>query len=76
MTPKYVLVQPSEDGPITFLESLDDVLDDPGGFGIDTFLTEVPDNQDPNYWEEGDALLLSVEVVKVKVKATKYAVED
>lgn len=73
---KYVLIKPSEDCPVSFLEDIDDVLSDPEGYGVDTFLKEVPENDDPNYWDEGDALLLKVEIVKVKVAATAFKVDD
>ena len=73
---KYLLIQPSEDGePCTFLNDIQDVLDNPEDYGIHNFLSSIPEN-DPMSWPDGDALLLMVEILKPKVKATAFRLDD
>ena len=47
-------------------------------YGIEKFITSLPERNDPNYWGEGVAMLLQVEICKVKpVKVVeKYEIED
>lgn len=69
---QYLLIQGSEDGePCTFLKDVEDVLESPADYGIEKFLTSIPD-KDPNYWHHGDALLLKIEVLKPAVVATRF----
>ena len=62
---KYILIQPNEDGnPIYWLEDkeIEDIMELKEDYGIKRFLEKVPENSNPNDWEEGDALLLEVEI--------------
>ena len=60
---KYLLIMGSEDGePCMFLDNIEDVLGAPEDYGIEKFLTSIP-GKDPNYWKDGDALLLRIEVL-------------
>lgn len=66
---KYLLIQPDEDGnPITVLdaEETKDINQFKKDYGIEKFLDDWPEETDPNYWNEGEALLLEARVVKVK----------
>lgn len=65
---KYILIQPDEDGnPITWLDDneVEDLIQLKEDYGVKEFLTKLPENKDPNYWEEGQVLLLEVEIKKV-----------
>jgi len=65
---RYILLRPDEDGnPITWVDSeeLDDIKGLIEDYNIKRFLTDVPRNPDPNYWVDGDALLLEVKVRRV-----------
>lgn len=70
----YILIQPSEDGdPIAWLDSeaLAELLEDPLSYaGVERFLDRYPGN--PNYWEEGTALLLKVEPVVPQPVVAKW----
>jgi hypothetical protein len=75
MKKKYLLVQPNEDGnPLSFLDEqqLQRILDNPESYGITDFRNQLPLNEDPNYWEDGTALLLKFEVLKPMIVATAY----
>ena len=77
---KYILIQPDEDGnPITWLQSeeLENIHDFMIDYGIKKFLDHLPAEQDPQYWEDGEAMLLEVEIkqiVPVKV-VEKYEIK-
>lgn len=77
----YILLQPDEDGnPVTWVETpeLEDIKHFMEDYGITEFITDFPDGEkDPNYWGEGQAMLLSVNVkrvVPVEV-ATKFEIQ-
>jgi hypothetical protein len=77
---KYILVHPDEDGnTTTFIESseVEDIKMFMENYGIDELLDKIPDNKDPQYWEEGKAMLLEIEIKKIKpVKIVeKYEIE-
>lgn len=72
----YLVIQQDEDNPCTFLDDIDDILENPRDYCIDNFLQELPKEKDPNYWNSGDALLLEVKVLKPVVKATAFMLED
>ena len=70
----YALIKPDEDGnPVRFLTSVEDLLKIPGDYGIEKFLSKLPENTDPNYWRDGDVLLLKVEILKPRLVATGFA---
>ena len=70
---KYLLLQPDEDGnPSHFINNIDELLDSPFNFAVDKFLDEIPENDNPQCWKPGEALLLKVEVCVPKVKATAF----
>lgn len=77
---QFILIQPSEDdNPISWLKrdqihDIGQVIDD---YGIERFLDAVPneDGADPNYWQDGSALLLEVRVIKVRPKEVVTAWE-
>lgn len=61
-----MLIQPDEDGnPVRFLDQqkLDNLLANPADYGIKRFLPEIPTDMDTNYWLDGTALLVSVELI-------------
>ncbi len=70
---RYILIQPDEDGnPIRWLSEAEvkDIKQLMEDYGVDKFITSVPEPSDPNYWDERTAMLLEVEikdVVPVKV---------
>ena len=72
---EYLLIQPSEDGePCCFLDDVQELLNNPEDYGVEKFLSSIPD-EDPNYWEEGCALLLKIKILKPKLKATSWRLE-
>lgn len=72
---KYLLIKSDEDGePCSFYEDIQDILDNPEDYGIEKFLTKIPD-KDPMYWEEGAALLLEIKILKPVTKTTAYRIE-
>lgn len=85
---RYLLIQGDEDGnPLRWLSvrEVDDIPTLMEDHGIKHFVDDVPTEQigslaraiDPNYWPEGQALLLEVKVVRVKPVevVTSYAIE-
>lgn len=76
----YVLINPSPDYEAPrFLTNaeLKDLTDNPAeSYGIQTFLTAIPDNPDPAYWGEGQAMLLKVRIATLEAveTVTKYEV--
>lgn len=65
----YLLLTPDEDGnPLTFLdeEELREFLADPLEYaGVEKFLTRLDENgTDPNYWNDGEGMLLEVKILK------------
>ncbi len=79
---KYLLLIPDEDGnPLRWLDSeevknIEQLKED---YGIERFLTQEDLNKedDPNSWEEGDAMLLEIKIKKVVPVevVTKYEVK-
>lgn len=68
---QYILIMGDEDGnPIKWL--LDNDIKDIGqlmeDYGVTKWLDKLPDNNDPNYWEMGWAMLLEVEIKTPKPK--------
>lgn len=62
----WILVQASEDGnPVSYLTTRDveELLQDPQAYGVKKFLAELPQETDPNYWQEGEALLFHAELI-------------
>lgn len=64
----YALIRPSEDGdPIRLIgaEKLQMILEHPDEWGIERFETEafLGANPDTNYWKDGIAVLMKVEVI-------------
>ncbi len=80
-----MLLQPDEDGNIVRwvgreeVKNIKQLMED---YGIEEFLSDFPDGdmrkeRDPQRWEDGQAMLLEVEIKKVvPVKVVeKYAIE-
>ncbi len=78
--PRYMIVQADEDGnPISWLDKqdtecvendeLEQVMED---HGVTRFMDEVPKEYggNPYFWSTGDALLLRVEIMRVRPKET------
>lgn len=60
---RYILLRPNEDGnPVWWLDQhdLEELLGDAEGY---TFLALDHPEPDTNYWPEGSAMLLKIEVV-------------
>jgi len=73
---QYILIQANEDGnPITFLDNVNDVLESPEDHGVKVFLSSLPENTDPNYWEYGQAILAEIKILSPKVIATAFELE-
>ena len=69
----YALIKADEDGnPLYIVDDINEVLDSPEDYGIERFLDEWPEEKDPQYWTEGNALLVKIEILKPKVAVTKY----
>ena len=70
---KYILLQPDEDGnPAHWInkEELDDIKQFMEDYGIEEFLSDFPaedgeKEKDPQYWKDGQAMLLEVKIKKV-----------
>ena len=79
---KYAYIHPDEDGnTLTFVEEdeLDELLDNPREFaGIETFVGEekLEEEADPQNWDEGEAMLVKIEVIKPKEKTKAWVIED
>ena len=75
----YILIQPDENGnPIMFLhneEELERFLSEPGEYGVEEFLDSIPNNEDPNYWKTGTAVLAEIKILKLKTVATAFEVD-
>ena len=71
---EYILIQANEDGePITWLsrDEVNDMLKNPEDYGVKRFIKSAVQD-DPNYWKEGDSMLLKVEILMPKEVITKY----
>lgn len=76
MRKKYLLIQSNKGGePCTFLDDIQDVLDNAEDYGIAKFLDSIPD-RDPNYWEEGEALLLEIAILRPKSKTIAFRIDN
>ncbi len=67
MTIRWLLIQSNEDGnPLSFLdqEAYAEAIADPSAWGVTKWLDAVPANPDHNYWPDGHALLLRIDVVQ------------
>lgn len=76
---KYLLIQPNEDGnPMIFLneERLQDLLNEPEEYSVKCFLEQIPDNNNPQYWGEGNVLLLKIEILVPKTKSVAFRLDD
>lgn len=75
---QWLLLRPDEDGnPTRWLtqDELDELLANADEYGIDNWISpNNMKNADPNYWEEGSAMLLKVEAVLPKEVAYKYSI--
>jgi hypothetical protein len=74
------VVKGDEDGnPLSWLQpgAMDDIAQLMEDYGIKRFMDDVPDKSDPNYWNDGEALLLEVRILRVRPKevVTAWAVE-
>lgn len=74
----YLLIQPDEDGnPLRWItqEQVQDIKQLMEDYGISNWLYDDPIT-DPNYWGEGNAMLLSVNVLKIipVETVTKYEI--
>lgn len=87
MSKHYLLIQPDEDGnPIRWLSETDvaDLEQLMRDHSIERFLNNWPKysdgsfKTDPNYWEEGDAMLMEAKLLKVKPVEVvkKWKIED
>lgn len=66
---QYLLIQPyKKSDSLKWLkeEDLSDINQLMRDRNIEKFLNELPKEPDPFYWEEGDAILLEVKILKVK----------
>ena len=62
----WILIKASEDGnPVSYLTTheLEQLLQDPGSYGVEKFLSQIPAETDPNYWVRGEALLFYGELI-------------
>ncbi len=64
----YALIRPSEDGdPIRLIgpETLRNLLEHPDEWGVERFEDDafLGRNPDTNYWKDGTAVLMKVEVI-------------
>ncbi len=77
---KYLLLKSDEDGDVTtFLNDadLDELLTNPTEYiGVEGFITEVNDDTNPMDWDEGEALLLKIEVLVPEVVATAFKLDQ
>lgn len=76
----YILIHPDEDGnTVSFIprEELNDVKKFLENYGIKELFTEIPNEKDPQYWDENSALLIEFSVKKIKaIKVVeKYEIE-
>ncbi len=66
---KYILLHPDEDSNIvTWIgeSELKDIIGFKEDYGVERFIDSFPDgNSDPQYWGDGDAMLLEVTIKKV-----------
>ena len=72
---RWLILVPDEDGnPTRWLshQDLERMLAVVADHGIREFLSEVPAQADPNYWPDGSALLLQVEIVVPEPVTTAY----
>lgn len=68
---RYALIKGDEDGnPICWLDDgeVADIAALMKNYSVKQFMDDVPDQADPNYWSDGEALLLEVRVLKVRPK--------
>ena len=73
---KYLLIKASEDGePCTFLDDLAELLENPvENYGVERFFDAIPEKS-PMYWNDRDALLLKIEVLRPRVRATAFTLD-
>ena len=76
---QYLLIQAHEGGnPVKFLDDveLEALLASPNDYtGIEEFLSGVPEQKDPNYWDERSGLLLEVKVVVPRARTTAFTLD-
>ena len=71
----YLLIRGSEDGePCDFMDDISDLLNKPEDYGVERFLDYIP-LKDPNYWIDGEALLLKVEILVPSLVATRFKLD-
>lgn len=75
---KYAIIRPSEDGdPVCYLsdDELEDINDLMDGYSIKEW---VEDYSDPNYWEEGNGMLVKIQCINpIPVKeVTAWKIQD
>lgn len=66
---KYMLVVPSDEGYgdcCFYFPDVEQVLSEAARYGVTKFFTEIPEEEDSQYWEEGYGLLLEVKVLDPK----------
>lgn len=73
---KYAIIHPDEDGGTLYvIENLNEFLKDPRGeCGVERFLGIEALKSDPNYWDEGDGVLIEFEVIVPKEKTKEWSV--
>lgn len=65
---RYILIHPSEDGtPISWLDGdeIKDITQLKEDYGIENFLEDLTEGEDPNTWPEGTAMLLEVQIKRI-----------
>lgn len=65
---QYALIDASDDGTrfrILTDAELGELLNNPTDWGVERFVTPATrENEDPNYWPDGDAMLVKFDVVE------------
>lgn len=77
---RYALIKGDEDGnPVSWLDAseVEDIAALMENYSISRFMDDVPEEPNPNYWTDGEALLLEVRVLKVRPKevVTSWAID-
>lgn len=73
---QYAIIKSDEDGNcFQLVDDIEDFLKDPrGNNGVERFLGIETLKSSPNYWDEGDAVLVAFEVVIPKEKTKEWSV--
>lgn len=75
---KYIAIHADEDGnPISFLTraELEEQLETPEDWGITGVLEDLPEEENPQYWQEGLTLFAEIKILKPKEIVKKVTLE-